>query len=765
MFARNNNRAFFVSVALVGFIVAAIILHLTLPRADAGPKKEVVKKPASKVKVTLTPIDKVDSQIRDRITRYRRAASEGGGPVPTFTADGHIFKYSGVVVSHASIYVPIAVLTPPPFEKVVRAYALRKNTIDFPFLRRGLARVGFRTRNLFDDVVPVSILPQEVSTSFRTGQSTTSSSSIESGVSSALTIGFSAGAKVFDIGLQESVETTVEESITEEEGRALTKASAVIGTLSGYNWTLSEQGKVFATQSMYDCYQYTAEDLPGKAVWINVPLYMTCRIYGLDEWNSYAKEINDNKDIVDELPEFHTRALWYIGNVSNYPLVGEPWSMFYASGRIGDARLIVAGDMSYINREGSCLAGECTVSAEQWTKCAHTIGMNTQFVGEVSTPSGGMKIGYSKAIHQGYTHELRKGQSFSMNYKTSGVHALLDGGDGAMADYHFRVAPMIFRMILEPSAKTGKLKATRQKIARSVVRHIARQAATVPKALVGKTNLTADDVKISSKTGVMVGGYPLADMMFRSDVAPPHTGSVLCLQYAVADLGASYSRLSDHMAVLMLTHKSGLLRKIAIGETNPAAVNAVNPGGPTLILPYPPAIQVTGFKPGPYITRMNEQLDAWAQKVGYRKGNLQEQLAYYLDSRPQFSKEVMRIVKKLPTNAREQFKQRKRDTRTSIDNFGKVQMTPGLRELLLGIEPGFYELNPKVFTLAKPKLPSTAEVTRLDKALTASGEQVRDKMGNLVWTGPTPKAPTRADGAKVHVHKATVVIPTKPDSR
>ncbi len=758
MTTRKDNQASMVSVALAGVMAAAVVLLATLPRADAQSKREIAKK--AELNTSLLAIDKVAPEMRDRITRYRRDAAEGGGPVPSFTADGHTFKYSGVVVSNTSIFVPIAVLMPPPYEKVIRAYIMRKNTIEFPFLRHDLSRLGFRDRNIFDDVVPLSLVPEEVSTSFSTGQSTTSSSSVENGVSSALIVGFSAGTEVFDIGLQEEVEVKIEESITEEEGRALTKASAVIGTLSGINWTLSEPAKIFATQSTYDCYQYTADDMAGKAVWINVPVYLTCRIFGLDEWNDYAREINGNKDIVDELPEFDTCTLWYIGNVSNYPLFGEPWCMIRAQGRKGDGRLIVAGDMSYINREGSCLSGECSVTAEEWTKCAHTIGMDTQFVGEVSTPAGGMKIGCSKAIHQTYTHELRKGQSFSMNYQTSGVHALLDGGNGAIADYHFQVAPMIFRLILEPSSKAGKLKAERQKIARSVSRQIARQASSVPKALANKTGMTEKDITVS-KNGMMVGGYPLLDLMYRSDVAPPHTGSILCLQYAVADLGESYGRLSDHMAVLMVAHKSGLMRKLATGETDPSAVNAFSPGGPTLILPYPPGIQVKGFEPGPYVTRMTEQLDAWARQAGYRKGNLQEQLAYYLDSRPQFSKEASRIYKNLSPTARSQFEQMVRNTQTSIANFGQVQMTPGLRELLLGIEPGFYELNPQVLKLAKPQLPATAEITRMNTAITASGEQVRDKMGNLIWTGPTPNVPTRSAGAKKHVHKATIVIPTR----
>lgn len=452
-------------------------------------------------------------------------ASNPTPPVSSFQAGRRTFRPTGTSVQHFSTWVPLALCQVPPFQRVIPrprgAHLVQgQSVIVLPGGQRALLTYDLT----YEKLVPLSLWPEQVDTLFTQGELSNSSQGTGAYLSCAWTVGYGVGVEAEGYGFGMQVKQGIEATAEAATGARRTVVTEVKGGYSANNWLCSEEAVVFATQTLYDCYEYAAQGAPNLTVWINVPTNVTSRVFSLTDWNNYAAEKNDDGEPLRNLPVF-TPALNLSGEVPAYPQKESNY-VISATGRFcSQANNLWIGGSLYIDRNGGSLGAKQTISEDQWYSASRRVGATTEFEAEGRVPGAQIAGSSSLAIGQTFATELASGHSIAGEWHTSSVYSRLDGGEGSFFDYHFRLKPRLAALTYFPGASFGTL-----------AKLTAHLNATLAVSPVGVTVVEQAD-------GLYVTGLnkPLA-LLADSDQAAPYCGRVLLLDYLVWDLGKSYTK-------------------------------------------------------------------------------------------------------------------------------------------------------------------------------------------------------------------------------
>ncbi len=482
-------------------------------------------------------------------------ASNPDPPVASFQADGRTFRPTGVSTRHFSVWTPLALCEVPPFERVIPrprgAHIVQGPTL---VVAPGGGRVvQMQTYRLaYEKLVPLSIWPEQVSTVF--SQGSTASASQGSGVylSSAWAVGFGAGFESAGVGFSMSVKKGIEATTEAAAGARRTVTSEVRGGYVGNNWLCAEEAVVFATQTLYDCYEYACVGAPNLTVWINVPVDVSSRLFSLTDWNSYASEKNDAGELLRNLPVF-TATANLSGDVTLYPQRSGDYRL-RATDRFGsDASTLWTGGSLYIDRAAGSLASSHTVTQEAWYSTNRRVGATTEFEAEGTVPGAKITGSSSLAIGQTFTTELAAGHSIAGEWHTSSVHPKLDGGTGSVFDYHFRMHPRLVALTYFPGPSFDKLAVLAARL----------------NSLYATSRTGLEVVQQEGRLYVTGLNKPLS-LLADAEASAPYCGRVLLLDYVVSDLGKSYARgLEETLRLAQALVDNQVLLPVAPPPTQP----------------------------------------------------------------------------------------------------------------------------------------------------------------------------------------------------
>lgn len=447
-------------------------------------------------------------------------ASEKTPPIASFQAGGHTFRFTGLSEARNSQWTPLALCVVPPFQRVIprpRMVHVTEGSGGIPLPGGNIVLLYHLER---ENLVPLSIWPEEVSTIFSEGESASASQGKGVYIESSWAVGFGSGVEVLTAEVSASIETGIETAAQTVGGTRVTFQQDVSGGYSGNNWVCTEEANVFAVQTQYDCYQFAEDGNPALIVWLDVPRDMTYRVFSLSDWNAYASEKNQDGEFLRNLPTFEPVAN-FSGNVPAYPSEAGQASLT-ATGRFrGTHTKLWTGPGLYINREASTLAASYSVSSETWESAERTIGATSEFEVEASGIGGKGSATISRAVGSVYTTELASGHSIAGTWHTSSVHQRLDGGTGSLFDFHFTARPRLCRITYYPGASFGALD------------QLAARLAMM-------TRLSGVKLTVRGDSLYVVGFNRPISFFADSPSGAPYSGRLLVLDWNVTDLGKSY---------------------------------------------------------------------------------------------------------------------------------------------------------------------------------------------------------------------------------
>jgi len=432
-------------------------------------------------------------------------------PPESFTVGERTFSQSNDGVPRMTVWMPLAIIVVPPFEKVIPKARMRD-----------------------EDLVPLAILPETIYASF--SQSTGQSGSTTTGMYARLSAAF--GAKGGVPGIAEaSFKAGIEAAMEASCGTSWEVSLSSTGTLGGVNWLVNEDAMVFAIRSQYTAYQYSAEGVRGKAE-IYMPSDEThgVRLFDIKGWNAYAQEKNDAGQYMRDLPTFHCeRPL--SGNVDQYPTGNRHGYPVSAGDRFRSRPIFrMVGNDSYIDHHGGGLAGGMTVSAAQMAGVGGSVGVTMQFEAE----GQGVTASVEGAVGATYTHEFSTSRSVNVEFCAGSIHEKLDGSTVPGIDYHYVARPRLYALSVThaPDADFSRMLARRLsfKLQGAAVKGVTRAVHVAG----SETNLVRADSK-----GQLVfapTGQALAVVLAANGIQAVWDSEVPVFDFVVPEKGVSYSK-------------------------------------------------------------------------------------------------------------------------------------------------------------------------------------------------------------------------------
>ncbi|MEN6547909.1 MAG: hypothetical protein ABFE07_17875, partial [Armatimonadia bacterium] len=432
-------------------------------------------------------------------------------PPGNFTAGGKTYSKSGSGVSLTTTWIPVGLIVAPPFEKVIP-----------------------RARMRDEDLVPLSILPEEVFTSFTqgAGQAGSSSTGMYARVSAAF------GAKgsvpgVWEAGFKAGIEASLESSC----GTSWEVNISSTGSNGGSNYTLTDDVLVFAVRSNYIAYTYQAPGVAGVVeIYIPVDGSHTARLFDLEGWNAYAQAKDDAGEYMRDLPTFHCeRPL--TGNVDQYPTMAKGYYPVNAGDRFrGSPVFHMVGNQFYIDHHGSGLSGDMTITSEAFTSGSKSVGATLQFEGQYGPATASVE----GALGATFTHEFSTSRSISMGFQTCSVHEKLDGTTYKNMDYHLVMQPRLYGLSIThaPDADFSRM------LARRLSFQLQGAAVKGATRVVHVTGTETNLVRAGSGGQLLFAptGQPLAQILSANGVTAVWDSNILVFDFVVPEKGVSYGR-------------------------------------------------------------------------------------------------------------------------------------------------------------------------------------------------------------------------------
>ncbi len=495
-------------------------------------------------------------------------------PPGSFTAAGNTYTKAGSSTTRVTTWMPVALIAAPPFERVIP-----------------------RARVRDEDLVPLSIIPEDVYASFTQGSGEAGSSSTGMYARVSAAFGIKGGVpSVSEASFKAGLEAALEASC----GTSWEVAISSTGTNGGINWLLTDDVLVFAVRSSYTAYTYSAPGVPGK-----VELYMpqdgshTARLFDLAGWNAYATAKNDAGEYLRDLPTFYSeRPL--TGNVDQYPSLTKGYYPVNAGDRFrGTPTFRMVGSKFYIDHHGSGLSGGMTISSGTFASSSASIGATLQFEGQ----SGVATASVEAALGATFTHEFSTSRSINMNFKTSSVHEKLDGSTSKNMDYHFTLQPRLYSLAINRSADAD--------FSRMLARRLSfRLQGAAIKGATRATHITGNEtnlVKAGANGQLLFAptGQPLATILSANGVQNVWDSNVLVFDFVVPEKGVSYGRGVPIMPLVQTLVANGVLVPTPTQPNHDLWASLQG-----LTLPNPTSLVYVG--PG---SGSNAQIEAWKQQL------------------------------------------------------------------------------------------------------------------------------------------------------
>lgn len=432
-------------------------------------------------------------------------------PPGSFNAGGKTYTKGGAGVTLTTTWMPVALIVAPPFEKVIP-----------------------RARVRDEDLVPLSVVPEPVYTSFTQGSGQAGSSS--SGMYARISAAF--GAKggvpgVWEASFKAGIEAAMEASC----GTSWEVNVSSTGAISGFNYTLTDDVLVFAIRSSYTAYNYTAPGVPGTVL-IYVPQEggNTARLFDLDGWNAYAQAKDDAGEYMRDLPTFYCeRPL--TGNVDQYPTLAKGYYPVNAGDRFhGTPMFRMVGNQFYIDHHGSGLSGDMTITSGTFTGGSASVGATLQFEGQYGPGTASVE----GALGATFTHEFSESRSISMGFQTSSVHEKLDGSTHKNVDYHLTVQPRLYGLSITHAADADFSRMLARRLAFRLQGAAVKGATRAVHVSGNESNL----VRTGSGGQPVFAptGQPLAAILSANGIASVWDSNILVFDFVVPEKGVSYGR-------------------------------------------------------------------------------------------------------------------------------------------------------------------------------------------------------------------------------